>query len=238
MTGPAYLPLVLLRGRDGASRHVRLEDVTAAEIAAGNPVRRIVGRKGAPNIPGDYWSEKDGRHLPFESQLELSRLLLGEHDPDVTAMLTQPFVFLRPDGGRAATPDILLVRRGGGATVVDVVRRDALTRPRLRERARQVGAALRARGWDHEVWTGADPLVVSNVRFLSGYRWADRIDPASLAVARGATGAPTTFRLALAAAAPGDVPLLRPALLHLLWNGERACDLTKVLCGDTEMWPR
>ena len=32
------------------------------------------------------------------------------------------------------------------------------------------GELFEARGWDYEIWTGADPVVLANVRFLAGYR--------------------------------------------------------------------
>ena len=40
------------------------------------------------------------------------------------------------------------------------------------------GRLARDHGWDYEVWTGADPVYLANVRFLAGYRRPWRCPPA------------------------------------------------------------
>lgn len=91
---------------------------------------------------------------------------------------------------------------------------------------------MKQHGWEYEVWSGADRVLLENVRFLAAYRrpgivpeadveraWQHVMDGDQMAVAER--------RLA------GDRPVceVRPALLALLWSGRLATDLTRPLSG-------
>lgn len=75
-----------------------------------------------------------------------------------------------------------------------------------------------ARGWQHEIWSGAEPVFLANVRFLAGYRFADRVE-ASIAevIARDAPSGATIGELEQGW--PDHAGDARAAVLHLLWRG-------------------
>ena len=92
------------------------------------------------------------------------------------------------------------------------------------------GPLFEARGWDHEIWTGASPLLLANVRFLAGYRRPgippDGITSAVLGEAR------TGERLGglldrLERAWPR--PAAKAAVLRLLWQRRLSTDLSRPL---------
>ena len=84
------------------------------------------------------------------------------------------------------------------------------------------GRLARDHGWDYEIWSGADPVYLANVRFLAGYRrpWAvppgaadsvlARWEPgdtiAALADRAAADHGPGGARAAVLAAAVGAAP--------------------------------
>ena len=87
-------------------------------------------------------------------------------------------------------------------------------------------------GWEYEVWSGADLVVVENVRFLAAYRravvdeaevewvWQSVRDRDQLAAAE----------LRLAGGRPRREA--RPPLMALLWSGRLTTDLSVPLAGD------
>ena len=84
---------------------------------------------------------------------------------------------------------------------------------------------------DTRVWSGTDPVVLGNVRFLAGFRRAVLFEPALLAAAEhaapGRTVANRTWRW------PTDGPGPGPGLLHLLWRDRLRADLSAVLDAGT-----
>lgn len=88
-----------------------------------------------------------------------------------------------------------------------------------------------AKGWGFEVWSGADPVVLRNVRFLAAGRRADPADDAFVKVAE-------TLRPGMSVAeaeeASGlDQSVARGVLLSLLWRGFWVTDLTRPLSGES-----
>ena len=63
-----------------------------------------------------------------------------------------------------------------------------LADPEVAEALAWPGALVGHHGWDYEIWTGADPVLLANVRFLAGYRrpWLvpDAVADAVLAAVR------------------------------------------------------
>jgi hypothetical protein len=90
----------------------------------------------------------------------------------VTAIAAQPFL-LRAQVSRRVrrhVPDFLLVHADQTVRVVNVKPAARLADPAVAEALAWPGELFEARGWGHEVWTGADPVLLANVRFLAGYR--------------------------------------------------------------------
>lgn len=86
------------------------------------PVRKISSHPGQRNRPGLFWSVTNRGHVPYESWLELDRLLLADADPEVTWIAAQPMALTGMDGDalRRHVPDLLLARvRGSAARIGD-----------------------------------------------------------------------------------------------------------------------
>ena len=169
---------VSFRDVAGKESTAELALVPAEMLAAGRPWRVFRWRQGQAHYSGWYWSATTGGHVVYESRLELARLLLADFDPQVTAIAAQPFLVAAPSQGRTRrhVPDFLLIGRDGGVCVVNVKPADQLAVPKVADALAWAGEVYTARGWRHEIWSGAVPVLLANVRFLAGYRYADRVD--------------------------------------------------------------
>jgi hypothetical protein len=224
--------------RDAAGRESEagLALVSAEVLAAGRPWRVFRWRRGQAHYSGWYWSATTGGHVVYESRLELARLLLADFDPRVAVIAAQPFLVTAPWGGRVRrhVPDFLVISREGGVRVVNVKPADQLMLPKVADALAWAGEVFAARGWEHEIWSGEDPVLLANIRFLAGYRFADRVD-ASLtdAVARQAASGATIGELERGwPERAGDV---RAVVLHLLWRGVFRADLMVPLSSATRL---
>jgi hypothetical protein len=147
---------VSIRLHDGGTLPDRpLRQVTASQIVTAAPWRTARSARGQEHYPGYYWSATTGGHVIYESRLELARLLLADFAPDVVAIAAQPF---------------LLLHAGQTVRVVNVKPAARLADPAIAEALAWPGELFEARGWGHEIWTGAEPVFLANVRFLAGYR--------------------------------------------------------------------
>lgn len=149
-----------------------LGKVDAAAVVAGQPVRSFPTYKGQQNYPGLLWTATTGRLVGYESLLERDRLWLADFDPAVRAISGQPFWLTGRDGStlRRHVPDFLLQLDDGSSLVVDVKPAALLDEPKVAEVLSWTGRMCAGRGWGYEVWSGADPIVLRNIRFLGGGR--------------------------------------------------------------------
>lgn len=226
-----------VRYRDLAGREAgtALDRADPAVLASAAPWRVFRSYRGQAHYSGWYWSATTGGHVVYESRLELARLLVADFDPGVVAIAAQPFLLTARDGSRVRrhVPDFLLLDADGAVRVVNVKPADRLANERVAEALAWAGALFTVRGWAHEVWSGADALWLANLRFLAGYRFADRIDPAAMRAVEQCT---KTSPVALGAleAHPDHQGLgVRPAALHLVWRGVLRADLTAALSSAT-----
>ena len=175
--------------------------------------------------------------MVYESRLELARLLLADADREIVGIAAQPF--LVSDDRRRHVPDFLFLRVDGSLLVVNVKPADRLEDPRVAGALAWAEAIFAARGWQHEIWSAADPHVLSNVRFLAGYRRAAHLDRAAVELAAALDLGGLTIAQAQAALLAAGISESRPVLLHLLWSGGLLADLTRPLTCDTilEVYP-
>jgi TnsA endonuclease N terminal len=172
MTDRAADAVVSLRMADGGEASFPLRRVQGRQVIAAVPWRKTRSARGQAHYPGYFWSATMGAHVIYESRLELARLLLADFDRDVTAIAEQPFLLQARVGGRARrhVPDFLLVHANRSVRVVNVKPADRLAEPRIAEALAWPGELFDARGWQHEIWSGAGPVVLANLRFPAGYR--------------------------------------------------------------------
>ncbi|PYC87577.1 hypothetical protein C7C46_04080 [Streptomyces tateyamensis] len=229
-------PIAWVRYEDGGVlahdvARLRLQDFHQSE-----PWRKVRSRHGDKHFSGAYASTTMGKLVVHESRLELARLLLADFDPLVHHIYAQPFRLVARVGGRPRhhVPDYLLVSTTGAARLVNVKPAERLTDPKIAEALAWPGEIAERRGWEYEIWSGVDVVVLENVRFLAGYRRPgvvpqEDVDRAWVGVRDGERLAEAELRLA--AGRPRYEA--RPPLLALLWSGKLTTDLTRPLSGES-----
>lgn len=224
-----------LRLVDGSVREIPLSQLTSTVVLSAVPWRVIRSHRGQRHLPGVYWSSTNAGHVVYESRLELARLLLADADREIVAIAAQPF--LVRDADRRHVPDFLFRRADESVLMVNVKPVDRLKDPRVGDALAWAGRVFASRGWEHEIWSGADPQVLANVRFLAGYRRAAVLDTADLTTAGALFGsdAPITVASAEATLRHSGVGEPRPLVMHLLWSGALRADLARPLTADTEL---
>jgi hypothetical protein len=229
-------PVMSLRMADGSEMHRPLRDVRARQVVGAVPWRGTRSARGQAHYPGYYWSATAAAHVIYESRLELARLLIADFDPAVVAIAAQPFWLRAEVGGRIRrhVPDFFLLRADQSAQLINVKPAVQLTDPEVAEALDWPGRLVRDHGWDYEIWSGADPVYLANLRFLAGYRrpW---LGPAGLLEAALAAFRPGDTFSALTRRAgvdhhPGAV---RAAALRLLWERRLITDLHRRIDGDS-----
>lgn len=207
-----------------------------ADFAGSVPWRRVRSVHGQAHHSGSYSSATTGGHVVYESRLELARLLLADFDPAVRGIFAQPCWLVAPAGDRVRrhVPDLLLVMRSGTVRVVNVKPADRLADPNIAEALGWPGELVERHGWEYEVWSGADPVLLENVRFLAAYRRPGVVPEAEIErawqnIADGDQMAIVERRLA------GDRPAheVRPALPALLWSGRLSTGPSRPLSGES-----
>jgi len=232
---------VKYRSAGGEFVDTTLDRVTVDDVARGLPVREFRSYKGRRHYSGWYWSSTVRHLVAYESRLELARILLADFDPDVVGIAAQPFQLVGRDGAqrRRHVPDLLVVAADGAVTVVDVKPVDRLADATVQAVFGWTRELASRRGWAFEVWSGADAVLLANVRFLAGYRRAFVVDRDLVPMVLAAATDQSTIAAAERAAAPfAPAGSVRPVLLHLLWSGELGADLSRPLGLDTPVWVR
>jgi hypothetical protein len=214
---------------------VALDQVRLRDFAGSAPWRRWRSHHGQAHLSGSYWAATTGGHLVYESRLELARLLLADFDPQVSGIWAQPCRLVAAVDGRRRqhVPDFLLASPAGQVCVVNVKPAHRLADAKVADALVWPGELFTGHGWRYELWSGCDPVVLENIRFLAGYRRPGIVE--EHLVARTWQGVRDGEPLGeverrLAADAPGWT--VRPALLALLWHHRLTTDLSRPLSGD------
>ncbi len=200
----------------------------------------------APTTPrqrhycGLFWSATTGRHVAYESRLELDRLWLADFDVHVDRIAAQPVWLVGRNGSalRRHVPDLLLRDRNGTITLVDVKPERLVSRREVSEVFRWTSRLCAAKGWRYEVWSGRDLVVLDNIRLLGSARRRQFLDDDAVDAVTAAANPGRQLGEVLRHVA-GQVPhvLARPALLWLLWSGTWTTDLTVVLSRASVLGP-
>ena len=92
------------------------------------------------------------------------------------------------------------------------------------------GELFEDRGWGYEIWSGADPVVLANVRFLAGYR-RPGMPPGSVTAVVGDEVRPGDHVGGLLDRLEGRCPRpqAKAGVLRLLWQRILSTDLTRPL---------
>ncbi|MFF1690825.1 TnsA-like heteromeric transposase endonuclease subunit [Streptomyces sp. NPDC058254] len=233
------VPTASIRYEDARVREVPVRQLRLVDFAESKPWRDVRSVHGMTNFSGKYSSATTGGHVVYESRLELARLLLADFDPAVHGIFAQPCRLAARIGDRARhhVPDFLLVMRSGTVRVVNVKPADRLQDPKIAEALAWPGELFRQHGWEYEIWSGADRVLLENVRFLAGYRRRDVVPEAEVEqtweqLVDGEELSMAERRLA------GDRPpeKVRQSLMALLWSRRLRTDLSRPLSGESVLW--
>lgn len=197
-------------------------------------VRGFPSFRGQRSYPGLWWFASSGEHVGYESWLERDHVMALDADPGVVGLASQPFRFHWEDG-RHHVPDFFVRLSDGSAEVVDVRGDDEISDADAELFSRSAQACDSV-GWGYRRVGALDPVLVANLRWLSGYRHPRVFRPgiaAALEVVFAATGP-----LMVGARSVGNAILVLPVLFHLLWHGRLMADLSRaVLAEDTVVGP-
>ncbi|MDH3051375.1 hypothetical protein QEN42_16110 [Gordonia alkanivorans] len=130
------------------------------------------------------------------------------------------------------TAQFLLTRADGTHLVVDVKNPRIARKDAVQAVFAWTRVVCRRLAADYEVWTGEDPTVIKNVRFVAQVRRESRAAQVGTAL----TALPhSDFSIANAEATLEAAGIERPRqiILELLWAGILSADLTRPLNGDT-----
>ncbi|MFF7337356.1 TnsA-like heteromeric transposase endonuclease subunit [Streptomyces sp. NPDC008163] len=221
-------PVASIRYADGSTREVPFSLLRLRDFEESEPWRRVRSVHGMAHYSGDYASATTGGQVVYESRLELARLLLADFDPSVCGIFAQPLRMVAQVDGRVRShvPDFLLVMRSGTVRIVNVKPASRLQDPKVAQALAWPGHLIERHGWEYEIWSGAEPTLLENIRFLAAYRHpgvvpADAVERAWQEVVDGEELALAERRLA-GGREPEEA---RPPLMALLWAGRLTTDL-------------
>lgn len=212
-------------------------DLEAREVFVAEPRRIFRWHRGQRHYSGRYWAATTGAFVGYESRLELAVLLLLDFDPEVVRISSQPFEVIADRGDRKGShvPDYMVEHAGGSFTVIDVKPAAKLNHEDVADALRWAEGIIQARGWAYGIASEPDPVLLSNVRFLAGYRRTSQFDEDDLHTARESSADARTVGEAMRGTARklGDAAYARTLVLHLLWLQGIRCDLARPLAADT-----
>ncbi|QIS04327.1 TnsA-like heteromeric transposase endonuclease subunit [Nocardia brasiliensis] len=203
------------------------------------PVRSFRSYRGQRSYSGWWWMASSARHVGYESWLERDNVMVLDADPDVAAVVSQPFRLWWSDGvkprPRRHVPDYFVRRADGGVVVIDVRADDRIEDDDAALFA-ATGVACRAVGWEYRRVGEVDPVLAANLRWLAGFRHPrNRVEPAAAELLRVFASPRAMFD---GAAAVGDRIAVLPTLFHLLWTSELVTDMTVRLDGSAVVTSR
>lgn len=232
-------PTVWIRCEDNKDpvRELPLTELRLADFKGTVPWRQVRSVQGRDHFSGKYACMSTGGHVVYESQLELARLLLADFDPQVRHIYAQPCrMAARVDGKtHHHVPDFLLITSSGTVKVVNVKPVELLADPKIARALAWPGELIQQHGWAYEIWSGDDPVLLKNVRFLAAYRRPGVVPTEEIGLAwemvqDGEQLASAEHRLAKALdRKPHEA---RPPILSLVWARRLSTDLTLPLSGE------
>lgn len=224
---------IKIRKSDEVVDVVPLKDVRLRMFDAAVPWRVFRWYRKQRHFSGSYWSATMDAPVGYESRLEYANLLLADFDPGVDWILSQPFLVEGNDRGttRRHIPDYLIAHADQSVCVVDVKPADMLSLPKVRDSLSWSRRVFEAHGWEYRVQSEPDPVLLSNVQFLAGYRRGFQFVDAEVTAALVELRTPMTFGEAARAVVPiaGGDRFARSLVLHLLWRQHLRTDLTQLL---------
>jgi hypothetical protein len=132
-------PTISVRRADGTEHECGVRNASDQLLRSALPWRTFRWYFGQRHYSGNYWAATMRQSLIYESRLEQANLLLADFDPDITHMVSQPFLMRAVVDGRLRR-HIPESPRGGP---------EVPSPPRWRscQGCRQVGGRVPSRSW-------------------------------------------------------------------------------------------
>jgi hypothetical protein len=222
----AYRPTV------GEQRSIVAKDADSPDLYAAAPWRTFRWYFGQRHYSGTYWSATQHDHVIYESRLELAALLLADFDRAVRGIAAQPFQLTAEVDGKARRHILdYMLDTVDGPVVVDVVRQQRLSQPKIQFLCSWTRQILESVGWSYEIVSEPVAVRLANVRFLAGYRrgWLMNQSILDELRSRSAEFVGVAIGDAERRIADHPLPLVRSAVLHMLWTQEFTADLNHPL---------
>lgn len=201
------------------------------------PARRVVTpSKG--RVVGRFFSGKNQRHVPWESQLERDCMRLLDILPEVEAYRSQPFGFIYDFAGkqRIYYPD-LEVKTRTGRKIIEVKPNGKLLESGIFDRFEVIRELLQDEGYSFEIWTEdqirPEPLL-SNVNLLQPYRLLGGTIYSIISIERAFGGKKRISVRDLAGKISADDAM--EAVLPYIAEGKLCVDLHEPLTEDSLVW--
>jgi hypothetical protein len=203
-------------------------EVSPAALFRAAPWRTFRWYFGQRHYSGTYWSATERDHVIYESRLELANLILADFDVTVHRIVAQPFrLTAEVDGQERRHILDYLWDSDEGPVVVDVVRSERVTNPRIVRLCAWTKDIVESLGWSYLVVNEPVAVRLANVRFLAGYRreWLINQDVLAELRCRRADLAGRSIDEAEKLIEGHPRPLVRSALLSMLWRHELEVNL-------------
>jgi hypothetical protein len=216
----------------GDQRSVRAKTAVPTDLDAAAPWRTFRWYFGQRHYSGTFWSATEHDHVVYESRLELAALLLADLDRAVRGIAAQPFQLSVDVGGQSRRRVLdYLLDTVDGPVVVDVVRQERLSHPKIQFPCSWTRQVLESVGWSYEIAPEPDAVRLANVRFLAGYRrdWLMNQPILDELRARSSDLVGVSIGDAERGVVNPPLPLVRSAVLHMLWTQEFTADLNRPL---------
>lgn len=228
--GLQYRPLM------GEQRSVPVGEASPAALFAARPWRTFRWYFGQRHYSGTYWSATERDHVIYESRLELANLLLADFDATVRHIVAQPFMLQAEVDGKARRHILdYLWDSDDGPVVVDVVRAERLANPKVAKLCEWTRVIVESCGWTYLIVSEPGRIRLANVRFLAGYRREWLLNRNILGEIRSHQDDfnGSAIRDIESALKGFPKPLVRAALMHLLWHHEYSVDLDQSISPST-----
>lgn len=217
-------------GEDCVPVATTLDKADVHRMVHGLPVRKVRSNARRRHYSGAFWSATNSAHVPYESRLELDRLWLADFAPEVVRIAAQPMWLCGVDGKttRRHVPDLLLKGVDGQFTVVDVKPAQFAELDDVARVFAWTERACASRGWTYQVWSGADPVVLANIRAIGSARRTALISAAAISSVEAVARTGMTIDEVVAGTKDRRC---RSAVLAKLWTGVWSVDLSVPLSG-------
>ena len=153
-------------------------------------------------------------------------LQLLDFDPHVVAVAAQPFALIVESGKKRKryVPDFFVRLSSGAGRVIEVKPPRSADKPEVRRRLQIVAKACARVGWDYEVATEPNPVLMANVGWLAGFRRRpEMLEELAEPLLEAANNGMEFDKLIQQC---DHQALARPVVFHLLWNHALSTDLT------------